>query len=221
MFVGHAALAFAAKARVPRASLVAFLAATFGLDMLWPVFILAGIERVRIEPGNTAFTPLAFDWYPWSHSLVMAAAWGSIAGIAVFAWRRNVVEAALVDALVVSHWTLDFVTHGPDLPLWPWAGSPRVGLGLWNSIPATLLIEGLMFAAGVFLYASATKAKDPVGTIAFWSLIGFLLLAWSTGPFTPAPPSDRAIAIVGIVFGFLMLPWVAWIDRHRPARHSA
>lgn len=221
MFVGHAALAFAAKARLPRASLTAFLAATFGLDLLWPVFILAGIEQVRIDPGNTAFTPLAFDSYPWSHSLVMAAVWAALAGGATYLWRGNIIEAAIVDALVVSHWVLDFVTHRPDLPLWLSDASPRLGLGLWNSIPWTLAIEGLMFAVAVFMYATATKAKDRVGMIAFWVLIGFLLFACSTGPFTPPPPSDRAIAIVGIVVGFLMLPWVAWIDRHRPPRQSA
>lgn len=221
MFVGHAALAFAAKARLPRASLTAFLAATFGLDLLWPVFILGGIEQVRIDPGNTAFTPLAFDSYPWSHSLVMAAVWAALAGGATYLWRGNIIEAAIVDALVVSHWVLDFVTHRPDLPLWPSDASPRLGLGLWNSIPWTLAVEGFMFAVAVFMYATATKAKDRVGMIAFWVLIGFLLFAWSTGPFAPPPPSDRAIAIVGIVFGFLMLPWVAWIDRHRPPRQSA
>lgn len=221
MFVGHAALAFAAKSRLPGASLTALLVATFGLDMLWPVFLLAGIEHVRIDPGNTAFTPLSFDSYPWSHSLVMAAVWGMLAGIAVYVWRRNVVEAALVDFLVVSHWVLDFVTHRPDLPLWPSAASPKLGLGLWNSVPATLVIEGLMFVVAVLMYATATRAKDRVGTVAFWALIGFLLFAWSTGPFTPPPPSERAIAVVGIVFGVLMIPWIAWIDRHRPPRVAA
>ncbi len=70
MFVGHTALALAAKARAPRTSLGLLFVATVGLDLLWPPFLLLGIERVRIQPGNTAFTPFAFDSYPWSHSLV-------------------------------------------------------------------------------------------------------------------------------------------------------
>lgn len=217
MFIGHAALAFAVKAHLPRASLTAFLAATFGLDMLWPVFLLLGIERMRIDPGNTAFTPLAFEAYPWSHSLVMAAVWGAAAGVVVFLWRRNIVEAAVVDALVTSHWFLDFVTHGPDMPLWPLADSPRFGLGLWNSIPATLVVEGVMFAIGLGLYLKATRASDRAGHIGLWALIGFLLFAWASGPFMPPPPSERAVAVTGAIFGFLMLPWIAWIDRHRPA----
>jgi hypothetical protein len=216
MFIGHAALGFAAKARLPRASLAAFLTATFALDLLWPVFLLIGIEQVRIEPGNTAFTPLAFVAYPWSHSLVMAVVWGTVLGIGVFAWRRNVVEAAVAEFLVISHWLLDFVAHRPDLPLWPAAGAPRLGLGLWNSVPATLAIEGIMFAAALGLYLRATRARDRAGVIGLFALIGFLVFAWASGPFLPPPPSERAIAVTGAIFGFLMVPWIAWIDRHRP-----
>ena len=72
MFIGHYAVGFASKRAAPRTSLGALIAAALLLDLLWPLFLLAGVETVRIEPGNTAFTPLAFDSYPWSHSLVMA-----------------------------------------------------------------------------------------------------------------------------------------------------
>ena len=41
------------------------------------IFLVLGWERVRIEPGNTAFTPLAFDSYPISHSLLTLGLWGS------------------------------------------------------------------------------------------------------------------------------------------------
>jgi hypothetical protein len=82
LFIGHAALAFAAKPLAPRASLAVLLAATYWLDMVWPVLLLAGIEHVRIDPGNTAFTPLDFWDYPWSHSLVLAAAWSVLFGLA-------------------------------------------------------------------------------------------------------------------------------------------
>jgi membrane-bound metal-dependent hydrolase YbcI (DUF457 family) len=45
---------------------------------------------------------------------------------------------------VVSHWVLDWVTHRPDMPLYP--GGARYGLGLWNSIYGTMVVEFLMFA---------------------------------------------------------------------------
>jgi len=46
------------------------------LDLLWPPFLALGWERVGIEPGATAYTLLAFEHYPWSHGLLMAAVWG-------------------------------------------------------------------------------------------------------------------------------------------------
>ncbi len=60
--------------------------------------------------------------------------------------------------LVVSHWVLDFVTHIPDLPLYP--GGPKYGLGLWNSVAGTFAVEIVMFAIGVWIYARATRAAD-------------------------------------------------------------
>jgi hypothetical protein len=79
VFVGHLAAALAAKKIEPRLSLAALVAATFGLDLLWPAFLLSGLEIVRVEPGNTPFTPLNFESYPWSHSLLLALGWGGLA----------------------------------------------------------------------------------------------------------------------------------------------
>ena len=76
MFIGHFAVGFAAKRFAPRTNLALLIAAAVFLDILWPIFVLLGWERVRIDPGNTRFTPLAFTYYPWSHSLVMSIAMG-------------------------------------------------------------------------------------------------------------------------------------------------
>ena len=70
MFIGHFGVGFAAKKVDNRPSLgTLFLAAQF-LDLLWPVFLLTGLEKVTIDPGNTAFTPLNFVYYPFSHGLL-------------------------------------------------------------------------------------------------------------------------------------------------------
>ena len=122
---------------------------------------------VRIDPGNTAFTPLAFDYYPWSHSLSMAFVWAVAVGRVAAAVLRHARAGLIIGLTVLSHWVLDFFMHRPDLPLWP--GGPEVGLGLWNSIPLTLLVEGVLFAAGVAIYLRATRARDRVGTWAFWA----------------------------------------------------
>jgi len=210
MFVGHTALALASKARVREAPLALLVAAVFGLDLLWPVFLLLGLEHVRVDPGNTAFTPLAFDHYPWSHSLLLACVWGAL--LALVSRRHRL----LVGALVVSHWGLDVVAHRPDLPLWP-GRSPLLGLGLWNSVPATLLVEGVLFAGAIALYLRATEPKDWIGSFALWSFLLLQAGIWVSSPWSPPPPSARAIAWVGLA-GALFVPWAAWIDRHRSAR---
>ena len=69
MFVGHTAVALAAKRQAPRVSLGWLVAAAFGLDLIWPVLLLLGVEHVSIVPDATAFNALVFDSYPWSHSL--------------------------------------------------------------------------------------------------------------------------------------------------------
>jgi hypothetical protein len=156
VFVGHLAVGLAAKRVAPRVNLGWLIAGVTALDLVWPIFVLAGIERVRIVPGATAFTPLVFAYYPWSHSLVMAFVWGGVlAGLARALGVPRSYTLLLV-GLVVSHWVLDFVSHAPDMPLWP-GPSPRLGLGLWNSIPATLLVEGILWVTGIVVYLRTVR----------------------------------------------------------------
>jgi len=180
--------------------------------MVWPVLLLAGIEQVRIDPGNTAFTPLDFVHYPWTHSLAAALGWSVLFGLAcVRAGRR---AALILGLLVFSHWVLDFVTHRPDLPLWP-GSEAMAGLGLWNSVPATIAIEGAMFAIGVWIYARSAPSRDRIGTLAFWGLVVFLVVLYAANIFGPSPPSVTAIAIAGIAGAALFTVWSWWADRHR------
>jgi len=216
MFIGHYALGFAAKRVEPSLSLPVLLAAPQVLDLLWPVFVLAGVERVEIAPGDTAFTPLHFVSYPWSHSLVMAIVWGVALAAVVRARGASMRGAAIVAALVVSHWVLDFASHRADMPLWPGAG-PLLGLGLWRSVPATLAVEIAMYAAGVALYSSATRSKDRTGTWAFVGLVAFLFVVYVGNALGPPPPSATAVA--GSALALWLIPlWGWWIERHRGDR---
>jgi membrane-bound metal-dependent hydrolase YbcI (DUF457 family) len=212
MFVGHFAVALAAKRASPRVPLGLFVGSAIGLDLLWPFFLMAGVETVRIDPGNTAFTPLAFDHYPWSHSLVMATLWGGLLGAIAFPRLRSVGASALVGLVVISHWLLDFITHRPDMPLS--LDGPKVGLALWNSIPGTIVIEGLMFGAAVMAYHRAFPPRDRTGSWAFWVVIGLMTAMWITSPWSPPPPSANAVATVGVLT--LLFPvWAGWVERHR------
>jgi membrane-bound metal-dependent hydrolase YbcI (DUF457 family) len=212
MFIGHAAVALAAKPLAPRVNLGVALVAAYWVDLVWPVFLLLGIEQVRIDPGNTAFTPLDFVHYPWTHSLAAVLAWSVLFGIAFL--KTGSREAAVLGLLVFSHWLIDALAHRPDLPLWP-TGGVRIGLGLWNSVPATLAVELTMFAIGIAIYMRSAPARDRVGSLAFSGLIGFLLLAYIGAAFGPPPPNVAAIAITGIVSGPLLGLWAGWADRHR------
>ena len=115
MFVGHLAAALGSKRLEPRIPLGASVAAAFGLDLLWPIFLLLGLETVRVNPGDTAFTNLAFDSYPWSHSLLVVIGWaglGAFFGRGLFgSWRSGMV----LGGLVLSHWVFGFV-HAPARP---------------------------------------------------------------------------------------------------------
>jgi membrane-bound metal-dependent hydrolase YbcI (DUF457 family) len=212
MFIGHNAIAFATKRIAPRGSLGVYTAAVMLPDLIWPIFLLLGIEHVRIQPGATRFTPLDFYDYPWTHSLVMTIAWGLFFGGIYMAMTRYLRGALWVVLGVVSHWVLDFVVHRPDLPLYP--NGPKFGLGLWNSPPATIVIESAMFIAAVLIYRGATRAIDRIGSIGMWSFIITLALIYIANASGNPPPSARAIAYAGLALWLLPF-WAGWFDRHR------
>lgn len=212
MFIGHFGVALAAKKFAPKTSLGTLFAAAEFLDLLWPAFLLLGWEHARIAPGITRVQPLDFYDYPISHSLLMTVVWSSLAGAAYYAVRRDAGGAKIVGILVASHWVLDFVVHRPDLPLWP--GGPLAGLGLWNSWVASLFIEFLIFAAGVWTYLKSGKARDGIGRYAFWSLMAFLLFGWLGAVFGPPPPSLKVLEFGALVIWLYVL-WGWWADAHR------
>jgi membrane-bound metal-dependent hydrolase YbcI (DUF457 family) len=169
---------------------------------------------VDIAPGDTAFTPLAFVHYPYSHSLLLTLVWAALFGGLYWAVRRNPSGALWIGLAVLSHWALDAISHRPDLPLYP-DGDARVGLGLWNSVAGTVLVEGLLFAAALALYLRCTRARDRTGTLALWVFVVVLLLPYVAGIFGPPPPNAEAVAIADIAGGGLAVAWGYWIDRHR------
>lgn len=213
MFIGHFAAALGASKASPKTSLGTLFVATQLVDLLWPLFLLLGIEHVRIDPGNTAFTPLDFYDYPITHSLLTTVGW-SLA-FAFFFWflRKDRHQSLILSGVVLSHWILDAVTHRPDLPLFP-GSSVYLGLGLWNSVAATMIVELSLFAAGVILYVRSTAATDRTGTLALWGLVVFLIAVWALNFFGPPPPDESSLALAANATWLIVL-WGYWIDRHR------
>ncbi|HXF47762.1 MAG TPA: hypothetical protein VNK91_16760 [Burkholderiaceae bacterium] len=214
MFLGHYAAALAAKALAPRASLGMLTCAAVFADLLWPTLLLLDLERVRIHPAQPGLTPLVFEHYPISHSLLALLFWSVALGTAYYARARAFGAAVVVGALVLSHWLLDAVVHRPDLPLAP-GTTTLIGLGLWNSTAATFAVEGSLFVGGLMLYRRATRGPGsrrwPLALYAV--LLAAIFVANSFGP---PPPSVSAIAWVGQA-QWLLVAMAWWVDR-APAR---
>jgi hypothetical protein len=213
MFIGHFAVALAAKKAVPKVNLATLFAASQLADLLWPIFLLLGLEHVRIDVGNTAVTPLDFYDYPITHSLIGITGWSILFG-GLYYFRRHLKnESFILAGVVFSHWILDFLTHRPDLPLIS-DTSVKFGLGLWNSFIGTLVVECGIFAAGAYLYISSTKPKNKTGTLALIGLLVFLAGTHLANLFMPPPSEVHMIAIAGNAMWLFVL-WAWWIDRNR------
>ncbi len=219
MFIGHYALGLAARKPAPGISLgTLFLASQF-VDLLWPLFLLFGIEQVRIDPGNTAFTPLDFTHYPFTHSLLASVGWAVLFGLVYYALRRNGKGAVILGLLVLSHWVLDLIAHRPDLPL-GFGDSVYFGFELWNSVAGTMIFETALFIGGILLFLKTSRAKDRIGKYGFWALIGILYIIYLANVFGPPPPDEGAIAVAGNAL-WLFVIWAYWVDRHRELKQPA
>jgi len=215
VFIGHYALGLAAKRLAPRTSLGTLIAAPTLADLLWPVFLLLGWERVSSAGGSNPFLTLRFDSYPISHSLLTLVGWGLLFAV-LYRMRTGYARGAVVvGLLVVSHWLLDYVVHVPDLPLYP--GGEKLGLGLWTSPPATMGVEGIMFVVGIALYMATTRARDRTGRYGLAGFLALLTFSYVGALFSPPPSDVRALAVGGIVFGWLFVAFAAWLDSHREA----
>jgi hypothetical protein len=91
---------------------------------------------------------------------------------------------------------------------------PYIGLGLWRSVPLTVVVEVAMFAAGIAWYA---RGRHP--RLSFWLLMGLLFVLYIANLVSPAPPSVAAIAWTSIV-AWLFIPWAWWADRPRVATEA-
>lgn len=206
MFFGHIGVGLAAKPVAPKVPLGVLLFSATAIDTLCGVFMIAGIETVDASGASSI---------PWSHGLFMAVGW-SLAGSALaYLLSRDRSTAIVIGLLVFSHWLLDFISHPmgmgkelpPDLPLL-FEGSPKVGLGLYNSVVAALVTDLGLFIGGIVVYLVSTRAKDRTGTWAFWLLVLFIVLLTLPG----AVPDLAILSTIALVF---LLPLGNWVDRHR------
>ena len=94
------------------------------------------------------------------------------------------------------------------MPVFP--HGPYVGLGLWYSVTATLVVELSMFAAGLALYVRGGFAG--ARRISFWLLIGLLIVTYFAASFGPPPPDVNTLAWSALTM-WILVPWMKWADR--------
>ncbi len=213
MFIGHFGAGFAGKKFEKSVSLGTYFMAAQWIDLVWPILLLFGIEKAEIKPGVSAVTPLDFTYYPFSHSLFGVIVWAVLFGMVYFLIRKNSRTAIVLGLLVISHWFLDLLVHIPDLPIFPGVNI-KVGFGLWNNLAATVIVEVLIFATGIYLYYTSTKAKNKVGIYSLVVMIMFLSVIYLSNLIGPPPPSIETIAYVGNA-QWLFVLWGYWIDKNR------
>jgi len=215
MFTGHLAVGFAAKRIEPKISLGTWMLAAMLADLLLFPLLIAGVERVTLQPGVTTNRVVGVN-IAYSHSLLMDVLWGVLFALAYYLYQRYFRGAWLLFAAVLSHWVLDVVSHRPDMPIAPGV-STTIGLGLWNSIPATLAVEGGLWLIALILYVRFTPLVTRVRRIVFWIAVVFLTFAWYGNIKGGMDPNPVRAGVGGLIFFSLMVVWAYWIDHRRPA----
>jgi len=213
LFIGHYAVGFASKKLSPSTSLGLLILASLWLDIVWPFFVLSGIERAKIVPGITRVMPVDLEYYPFSHSLLAAGLWAmAFSGIYWFFYRR-LWASLLLGIGVVSHWVLDLISHRPDLPL-TFFGSQRLGLSLWNYPVPAFVLEFIIFAGSFSLYIADTRPLNAVGKFGIW-FYAAILLGLFTVPFLGIIPRNLHVVVISGLFLFALIPIAHWLDRNR------
>ena len=170
MFIGHwaPALAVAAKRKKPGLGTL-FIAAQL-IDWAFFLFVLLGVEKMRLSPAISAVSPLDLYSMPYTHSLVGALAWSAAFAVLVWLVLRDGTAGLIAGAVVFSHWLLDLLVHVPDLTI---AGNPpKLGLGLWNYPAIEMPLELAITFGALWLYV---RARQPLLGRAL--VLGGLMLA--------------------------------------------
>jgi hypothetical protein len=215
MFVGHYGPSFAAKAMKTTIPLWVLFIAVQWIDVLWSIFVLLGIEKVRIVSGITATNPLDLYYMPYTHSLLGALGWSLFAIVVykVFCRSATWTVAALVGAAVFSHWPLDLIVHRPDLPLYD--NKMKVGLGLWNLPTMAFGLEVMILSVGLYFYLRTTAPLSNTGRYGMVVFAIAMLFVQGYVFFGPPPVSDKAAAITALGAYALFAAITAWLEKKR------
>lgn len=217
MFIGHwaPALALAAKRKSPGLGTL-FIAAQL-VDWAFFLFVLLGVEKMRLSPGISAVSPFDLYFMPYTHSLVGALVWSAALALLVWLVLRDRTAALLAGAVVVSHWLLDLLVHVPDLTL---AGNPpKLGLGLWNYPAVEMPLELAITFGALWLYVRARNPQLSRALVLGALLLALQLFNWF-GPVAPeVTPGTSYLAL--LAYGLVTLAgwWMGKSAAHSSQAH--
>lgn len=201
MFVGHIGAGLAMKRIEPRLNLGALLLAAMFADALLWLLVLLGVESVGapVDTGRGKFFTFVF---PYSHGLAASLVWSALAVLAGWfglakGYPARARLACMLGLTLFSHFVLDVIDHVPEMPLLG-QGSPKLGLGLWQYMPAALALELGLAAAGLATYLARVRLSKGRRTLVT-SLVLVTAVMTAAGPYAPGPlPPANALAAVSL-----------------------
>ncbi len=154
MFIGHFAIAYIFHYFFPSMPLWVALAGVSFPDLLWPILVILGIEKVSINSKFPLQKDIKFNHYPYSHSMVLSTAIAAVFGGILSLLLNNNSILFLFPVLSVSHWFLDAIVHRRDLPVLGFSKKDiKVGLGLWNHGKVAFVSEYLFYIIITLVFA--------------------------------------------------------------------
>jgi hypothetical protein len=207
VFAGHVGAALIVKRAAPSVGLGKLVAGALLLDALLGIFVLAGLESVKVPEDFATLHFLRFD-FPISHGLLAAVSWSLIA-LAIVRKKWGVEAGNAVGLAVFSHWPLDAIEHEPELPLA--LGQPMVGLSLWHFLPLALALEAVIVAAGLVAYWPVAHGRRVGVAIAS----GIIVAMTATQAFVSELPSLRVETISWILMAPVLGALFGWLDHGR------
>lgn len=152
--LAHVGVGLAAKRFAPTVPLGVLLVGAYAIDIVWGVFVVAGIEHFSGSGEATTNS--------WSHGLLMAVVWSGLAAVIAQRCCHNRRTSASIGLLVFSHWVVDFISR-PMTAVFPGStglpllfdGSPTVGLGVWSTSIGVSVGEYGTLLAGLVIYLLA------------------------------------------------------------------
>ena len=209
MFIGHFVVAEALLKADPSVPAMPVLIGVAYPDLLWPLLVYAGKEKVDIDPQTPLQKAIRFISYPYSHSLVCSGLLTLIPaiGLAVIFQRPSI--GVLFFIAAISHWLLDAIVHLPDLPVLGFGPDRKIGLGLWNYPGAAFVLEYLFYVFGTLLLVPAKHVWPMLITGGVLHLLnansffGFT----KTNP-TKTPKTYASLALFGYVIAIAIVNFI-------------